>query len=334
MSMDAKQLSRFRFVVAMFALCTFATACASDTVVDTGSPTTVTGSNGEPSDDGAATDPAVRLVQARQMWADNGPSSYAMTTQLQCFCPMIEWKNIVVDGQITSTVSTGEDAFVEPQPQTMEDLFDEVDTAIRDGYARLDLEFDAETGALLSYWVDVDEMIADEEHGLIVTLSSIEDDVTETTVPPETTVPHEAIPIDAEAMAGLQDDYPCGFGFAKGNSTQTLALIVYSQGGYSETGPDVSSPIEFPNDDWVGELHTGSDLFANWCDDVMEEGEPIPEVHEVWTVVAGTLTVTETDSANVVEGVLSDVVIESPSGERLEVAEIALSNTGYGFFAG
>lgn len=325
--MNAKRHSRFWLVVVLVALGALATSCASDAVVDTGSPTTVADPGDDSGDPIDANDPAERLAAARQTWAENGPTSYVLITQLQCFCPVTEWKNVVVDGEVTSTVATGEDTFIEPQAQTMETLFDEVESAIRDGYAHLDLEFAPDTGALLSYWVDVDERMADEEHGVVITLSPIDEETAETTTPP-------AAAVDAGVAGTLEDDYGCGFGFAKGNKAQTVGLIIYHTGGYSETGPDISSPIEFPNDAWVGELRTGSDLFANWCDDVMEEGEPVPEVAEVWTIAAGTLTVAEVDSPNVVEGVFTGVVVESPDGEHLELGDIEVSNTGYGFFAG
>jgi hypothetical protein len=322
--------SRLLVLAVLAALSLLASACGSASEVDTGSPTGTDGTTqNTETPDLTSGDPIDRLDAARSLWSTEGPTSYTMTVELQCFCPQIKWKNIVRDGEVESTESVGEDQFMEPRSQAMEDLFDEVESVIRDGYFRLDLEFDTASGALANYWVDVEEMMADEEHGVIVTVSAIDDSAPE----PEPSVPATAA-VDASAIAGLQDDYGCGFGFAKGNADQTLALIIYSAGGYSETGPDLSSPIVFPSDEWVAEVQTGSDLFANWCDDVMEEGEPIPEVTEVWTVVSGTLTATITDAPNVVEGTLTDLVIESSSGEQVQVAEIVLLNTGYGFFAG
>lgn len=154
----------------------FASACGSDSTVDTGSP--------DPTDDsGPSTtapdinspDPFVRLTAARGLWDESGPTSYVLTTQLQCFCPQTEWTNTIVDGDVVSTESTGEDGFREPQALTMETLFDEVESVINDGYARLDLEFDTANGALLNYWVDIEETMMDEEHGVNVTVSTIDD---------------------------------------------------------------------------------------------------------------------------------------------------------------
>lgn len=157
--------------MALLAICTFATACAGDVEVDTGSPTTVAASSEAVGEDVAAD----RLAEARQKWSNAGPATYVMTTRLQCFCPEIMWKNTVIDGQAVETTPLGEEQFIEPETQTMETLFDEVDTTIRGGYERLDLEFDELTGALISYWVDIDEMIADEEHGVSVTVSALDD---------------------------------------------------------------------------------------------------------------------------------------------------------------
>jgi len=50
----------------------------------------------------------------------------------------------------------------------METLFDEVDEVLSADYVRMDLEFDPLTGALARYWVDIEEMMADEEHGVTV----------------------------------------------------------------------------------------------------------------------------------------------------------------------
>jgi len=158
--------------MALLVICTLATACAGDVEVDTGSPTTVAA----PSKDVGEAVAADRLAEARQKWSATGPATYVMTTRLQCFCPEIIWKNTVIDGQVAETLTVGDEQFIEPQSQTMETLFDEVEMTIAEGYARLDLEFDDLTGALISYWVDVEEMMADEEHGVEINVSPIEGD--------------------------------------------------------------------------------------------------------------------------------------------------------------
>ena len=169
-SMNARRLPQLRILIALLAICTLATACAGEVGIDTGSPTTVA----SPTKDVGEDDAADRLAEARQKWADNGLSTYVMTTRLQCFCPAIVWKNTVIDGQAAETLTVGDEQFIEPNSQTMETLFDEVEMTIAEGYAQLDLEFDDVTGALISYWVDVEEMMADEEHGVTINVSAME----------------------------------------------------------------------------------------------------------------------------------------------------------------
>jgi hypothetical protein len=214
-----KQIQAFKLplLALVGVLAIVASACGGDSTVDTGSTTPIDGS-GQTTIvlDIDSADPLVRLDAARQLWQANGPSTYAMRTKLQCFCPQIEWKNTVVDGELISTVNIGEDGFTEPEAQSMETLFDEVDSVIDDGYATLDLDFDTETGALLNYWVDVEEFMADEEHGVVVTVSWIDDAGQETTTEPAPSS------LDAAAIAGLSDGYGCGFGFAKGTHLRRL----------------------------------------------------------------------------------------------------------------
>jgi hypothetical protein len=79
----------------------------------------------------------------------------------------------------------------------MDDLFDEVQAVIDTGYASLELEVDPETGALVRYWVDVDERMADEEHGVEVMSLTFDEGVEAPTAK-----------IDS---AALVEDHPCGF---------------------------------------------------------------------------------------------------------------------------
>ncbi|MDG2111613.1 MAG: DUF6174 domain-containing protein [Actinomycetota bacterium] len=141
----------------LIALLLFAAACSDDPEVNTVS---------SPNDQNAT--PSERLATARLLWADNGPASYELTTQELCFCPETVWTDTVVDGEVVSHDAATDEAFFDPGPRTMESLFDEVAAIITDDFASLDLEFDTETGALVRYWVDIDERIADEEHGVDV----------------------------------------------------------------------------------------------------------------------------------------------------------------------
>lgn len=294
-------------------------ACGDDTPVETGddgssTTTTLAPSTSVPNVDPEA--PEARLAAARARWADVGPTSYRLTMRELCFCPETVWTDTVVDGAVVSHEPESDDSFFDPGERTMDDLFDEVELFIVNGFATLELDFDEETGALVRYWVDVDEMMADEEHGVEVV--AVE--------------PIGPVEIDA---AMLEDDYPCGFGFAIGSTDQTLGLYLYASG---PDAPDVSKPIEFPIESWTAEVRVGRDLFANHCDDVWEEGEPEPVVDATWAVTAGTLVVEGVGSGDCgsisAAGILTGAVIESPDGATIELGDVELRNDGYGCFAG
>ncbi|MEZ5247333.1 MAG: DUF6174 domain-containing protein [Acidimicrobiales bacterium] len=267
--------------------------------------------------------PAGALAAARERWAENGLASYRLATTEICFCPETGWVNTIVDGVVVTHEPADDESFFDPGPRSMETLFDEIAAVIDAGYETLDVEYHPETGAVISYYVDVDAMMADEEHGVRVTSLTPYDP--------------EAPAVTVEAAA-LIDDYGCGYGFAKGNPEQTLGLIIYFEGEYVPGGPDVTTPIELPSDDWYAAVQTGSDLFANWCDDVIEIDEPTPIVDETWEVAGGTLTVTPPTPADcagdVVTATLVGAVAESADGTQIPLDDIALTNTGWGCFAG
>lgn len=132
-------------------------------------------------------------------------------------------------------------------------------------------------------------------------------------------------------------DHGCGFGFAKGSDEQDLGLIIFFTGPYTPAGPDLSEPIVLPDGQWSAEVQAGADLFADWCDDAIEEDDPIPRIDRTWTVIEGTITVTAIEpAADVarVEAKLAGAVLESTDGERLELEPVVLVNDLWGFFAG
>ncbi len=313
---------RHRLLALLALLTVFAlavAACGDDTPVETGDDGSSTTTTAAPTTSVPNIDPdspAARLAAARARWADEGPGSYRLTMRQLCFCPETVWSDTVVDGEVVAHDPVSDDSFFDPGERTMDDLFDEVQLAIDTGFATLDLEFDEETGALVRYWVDVEEMMADEEHGVEVVLGE----------------PVEAGAID---VASLTDDYGCGYGFALGSPAQDLALVIHARGG----APDLATPVVFPTEGWTAELRVGADLFSNWCDDVIDSSEPVPVVDAVWALTGGTLSVD--GGADVVEGSgnpvrasLTDALAASPGGDVIELGDLALVNNCYGCFAG
>jgi len=297
-------------------------ACGEETLVDLadGGPSMSTTSTTTTQLD-LGSSPA-RLAVARAQWADSAPATYVLTLRELCFCPETVWTETIADGVVVSHEPSTAEAAYDPGPRTMEDLFDEVQGAIDAGYATIELEVDPETGALVSYWVDVDEMTADEEYGVEVVSLTVGDEGLKPTVG-----------IDA---AVLVEDHPCGFGFAIGSTDQSLGLFLHTSGGVE---PDLAVPIELPDGDWTAELHVGRDLFSNHCADLVEIGEPEPVVADTWTVVAGTLTIDAVSNpagggGASAAGILTSAVLESADGHRIELDDIELRNDCWGCLAG
>jgi hypothetical protein len=108
------------------------------------------------------------LHAARALWASQGPDSYTIITQSLCFCPQERWSDTVVDGVVTEHVALSDEVFFDPAARPMDVLFDEIQRVIDNGYTSLTVSYDPNTGALTQFFVDVDEMMADEEYGVEV----------------------------------------------------------------------------------------------------------------------------------------------------------------------
>ena len=299
--------------LAVFALAS--SACGSPTISTTATTTTTR-------PDVSDATPAERVATARLQWADHGLTSYRMITEEQCFCPITGWTDTIVDGVNTSHVATDDDPFFDPGERTMESLFDEIEAAIKSGYASLQLDLDSETGAVGYFWVDVDEMMADEEHGVrVVSLS-----------PHDPTAPPVQISSD-----GFKVDHPCGYGFAISNVEQTVGLTISYVGSYSDE-PDVSGPISVASDQWHAEVIVGLNLFSNWCNDVIDSSDPVPITTQRWPLTSGELIIDTSQSAGcgmgTLTGVLAGATIEPVGSGPITLGDINLTNTAWGCFAG
>ena len=88
---------------------------------------------------------------------------------------------------------------------------------------------------------------------------------------------------------------------------------------------------------WSGRVDVGTDLFANWCDDVVEPGEPEPNVTETWQIVDAGLSIEGTppvQSVGSLQVALTGITIASPDGERVVLGELRIGNDAWGMFAG
>ncbi len=138
---------------------------------------------------------------------------------------------------------------------------------------------------------------------------------------------------DIADIDSLTETYGCGTGFWVGNPDQTTALRI----GYQGDGPPAAQ-VSLPNPAWTAELIDGRDLYANWCDDVIEPGEPEPQRVRVLPVVSGTLEIIGDPPQPFEGGVLTvratELVIDVGDGETHTLGDIEIENPSWGFFAG
>lgn len=319
-----------RLIPLVLAVALVAAACGDDSSsTETGGPggdgpTTTTSTTVATTTTLDPATPEGELAAARQRWAESGLDSYRLETAEICFCPETRWTNTVVDGEVTDHAPLSDEAVFDPGPRTMETLFDSIARAIEEGYETLDAEYDAETGAVVSYYVDVEANMADEEYGVSVT----------------SLTPYDPDAPTVEIDAGsLVDDYGCGYGFEKGSADQTLRLSLEWVAGFDAEPIPIDGPVTLPAEGWNALLLTGADLYANWCDDVIEPDEPEPVIASRWTVVEGTVTITSptpltAEGRTDVTAVLEGGVVESGTGERVDLDDITLRNDCWGCFAG
>ncbi len=134
------------------------------------------------------------------------------------------------------------------------------------------------------------------------------------------------------ATSGMQD-WGCGHAFTVGTTDQDTRLSLWFDG----TAGELPEPGTYELDgDWTGELVAGSDLFAQWCDDVIGPDEPEVVEAAEWDV-EGTLTwqLEQGDGQcpSVATGTLTDanVVVD---GEAVPIADVEFRNEHFGCFAG
>lgn len=140
--------------------------------------------------------------------------------------------------------------------------------------------------------------------------------------------------LGVEELSDLPEEYGCGHGFYVGNAEQTVGLFLSSQTGFGDT-VDVGSHV-VPSEEWEAEVRVGSDLFANWCNDVVEPGAPEPVVDEVLTV-SGELRIMSMPPAGDCGPAIARLigaVATSDSGISIDVPDRDLHNPDWGCFAG
>lgn len=131
----------------------------------------------------------------------------------------------------------------------------------------------------------------------------------------------------------LTEEWGCGYGFWLGNPDQTAALRFAYRG---DGPPEVE--VELPSADWQATLIQGTDLYSNWCDDVVEAGEPVPVEHWALEVVGGHLSIVGEPPPPFEGGTMElravGLVVELPDGSEARLGDVTVVNPSWGFLAG
>lgn len=112
------------------------------------------------------------LAEARRVWEARGPTSYAFTYELNCFCggPGVPPARVTVTGgRVTGAFIPSEGRQVPeedlPAYPTVEELFADVEAWLERDPAAARAEFDPSLGHPVDVFVDFEKNVADEELG-------------------------------------------------------------------------------------------------------------------------------------------------------------------------
>lgn len=137
-------------------------------------------------------------------------------------------------------------------------------------------------------------------------------------------------------LESFTTEWSCGEGFWVSNAQQTAALHIAFRG---EGRP--AREVRLPDPDWNADVVQGTNLHANWCDDVMEPGEPVSEEHSRLPVVAGELLLVggipqDTGGGGGQSATVeaSDLEVELPDGTREQLGSITITNSHWGLIPG
>ena len=122
------------------------------------------------------------LASGEKLWQEQGLKNYDFTVERQCFCPE-EWRgpvNIQVrDGAAVSVTYVSDGTSVTGGKFDNADTIDKLFTILKNAYAGtgdfsqkaeiIDVTYDAQMGYPENFWIDISQMMADEEQGYVVT---------------------------------------------------------------------------------------------------------------------------------------------------------------------
>lgn len=133
-------------------------------------------------------------------------------------------------------------------------------------------------------------------------------------------------------MDEFTEEWGCGFGFYISDAEQTRTVRVTFIGDGDPTD------VDLPHPDWEARLVEGTNLYANWCNDFIDETQPQPIIHWEHPIVEGSLSIMGEPPEPFSGGELTlgatNLVVELPSGARAALGDVEITNPNYGFLAG
>lgn len=141
----------------------------------------------------------------------------------------------------------------------------------------------------------------------------------------------------AELELAEMDTYGCGHGFWLGTADQEVAIQLAAADPQAVVDGELPTEASLPDDAWRGTVQQGRDLFANWCDDVVEPGEATPEVVEEWTITGGMIRVdgpVDQDCPAAVTATVADLEATAADGTTVALGSREITNDSWGCFAG
>ena len=284
------------------------------------------------------------LDEAHERWARTGIDDYEMTYRDVCFCPETELAVTVRDGAVDDVRYTVDPGMGRPpEGLTVDDLFDELQRAVDDDAVEIRATYDTDTGRPTRYWVDLSEMMADEEHGIDVVEFSVEPVGGPTGIEPGTTIDPGEIPPDvvttgtsqppshqAVAAAQLTEPWSCGYGFAAVTADRTVAVLL----SHPSPSPAGTSTVVLPDPTWDAKVMLGTDLLRVDCIDLDLDRNPPPA--EAWPITGGTLEVTAPPPVGrgTATALARGLQVVTPDGATITFADLTFTNDCWGCAAG
>lgn len=131
------------------------------------------------------------------------------------------------------------------------------------------------------------------------------------------------------------EHFACGRGWATSTADQRVGLVIYEAQPASSV---TNNQIVLPDPDWNASILIGKNLFAEHCNDAVEDWVSVPTIAFQWPLSAGVITIVDQvpdpdDGPAQVRASLEGGQVDTGAG-TIALPKIELDNRSYNFFAG